>query len=112
MDANSILIGILIANTIPPVTTMEPWWGLLMNGGTSVGLLCWFMWRDGKEREKRDAEHAENYRIQRENIDALNLMTQAQMAYLLTLKQLDESTRDLASKIKQQADSEIAAHQK
>lgn len=107
----SALVMFLANGTVSPVPG-EPWWTPILNGSIAAAVLCWFMWRDGKEREKRDAEHAENNRIQRENIDALNLMTQAQMAYLLTIKQLNEPVRDLAEKIKQQADAEIAAHRK
>lgn len=102
----------LLANGAMSGPPMEPWWTPILNGSIGLGVILWFMWRDGKEREKRDAEHAENNRIQRENIDALNLMTQAQMAYLLTIKQLNEPVRDLAEKIKQQAEHEIAAHRK
>lgn len=112
MDLTPAAFALFIASGALPSDPTQPWWSLLSQGSLTAAMMAWLMWRDGKEREKRDAEHAENAKLQRENIDALNLMTQGNMVYVLALKHLDGATRDLATSIKEQADDSVASSRK
>lgn len=108
-EAALVYSFLLVANSS---LSAEPWMDLLGKGGIVAAIIGWFMWRDGKEREKRDAEHSENAKLQRDNIDALNLMTRAMMVQFLSFKRIDSTERELATKIKEQADEEIVAGKK
>lgn len=85
---------------------------MLINGGIGAAVIGWFMWRDKQEREAREVERHETNKIQRDNTNALNLMTRGMMVQVMALKHSDETVADLACKIKEQADTHIGVEAK
>lgn len=88
-------------------------WGLtLANYGVAGIMLGFFMWRDRKTEEARTIERNENAKIQRDNTNALNLLARSLMVEVIALKHGDETVKELATKIKEDADAAIAANGK
>lgn len=102
MSIHFIVPFILMAET---AAITESGYLTLANAGVSGVMLGWFMWRDKQEREARDKQHSENGSLQRDQTNALNLMTRAMMVELIATRHMDSAITELATKIKEKAET-------
>lgn len=99
---------LVLAQTAVHSTSTEMPSGILTlaNYGLAGLMLLWFVWRDKRMEERRDNEHAENKQSQKEQTRALNLMTHSMMVLVMSTRNADETIRELAQKIKSDAEKD------
>lgn len=87
----------------------QSWFLTLANYGVAGVMLIYFIWRDRRTEGRWDAERQKANEVQSDNTKALNLMTRALMVQVIAIKHVDETARELAAKIKEEADAAIGS---
>lgn len=85
----------------------ETWFLSLSNYGVAGIMLLFFIWWTKRTEDRRDAERVKTNELQEENTKALNLMTRGLMVQVMAMRHVDETARELAAKIKEEADAAL-----
>lgn len=102
---------LLLANALE-AAPIPPWMNPFLNVGIAGAMLVYFILRDKRTEARWDAERQGANQLQRENTKALNLMTRSIMVQIVALRHVDATTKELAEKIKEEADAAISADHK
>ena len=86
----------------------QSWTLTLLNYGVAGVMLVYFIIRDKRTEGRWDAERQRTNEIQTENTKALNLMTRGLMVQVIAMRHLDETSKELAAKVKEDADAAIS----
>lgn len=104
------IVAAFIIGQSAAVSAAEPAWvGPIVNGGIGIGVVLWFMWRDGQDRAdrkeeaaKRDEQHKENLAMQQQVRDAFKTHTETLIVGMTALKTIDRGYADLLAQVAQQ----------